>query len=88
MQRCPLADEYRIADAGLPDTLAGSGQGQDVIISALGKAVSSQDKSKVSFQQVDFSGNVHILYEAQAASVKKFVYVSAFHAEKYPYLAY
>jgi uncharacterized protein YbjT (DUF2867 family) len=42
-QRCPLADECRIADAGLPDTLAGSGQGQVIVISALGKAVSTAD---------------------------------------------
>jgi len=60
----------------------------DVIISALGKSVSPNDKSKASFWDVDFHANINILNYAIKSGVKKFVYISAFHSEKYLHLDY
>jgi uncharacterized protein YbjT (DUF2867 family) len=68
--------------------LAGVCTGQDVVISALGKSVSPMDRSPESFYQVDLLGNTNILQEALRSGVRKFVYVSAFHSEKYQHLEY
>ncbi len=59
-----------------------------IVISALGKSVSINDKSKSSFYDIDFLGNKYILDEAKKSKVKKFVYLSAIHAEKYQHLMY
>lgn len=76
------------ADVLKPDSLRGICDGQEVVISTLGKSVSPNDWSKPTFRQVDLEGNVNILNEAQKSGVKKFIYLSAFHAEKYPDLNY
>lgn len=70
------------------ETLTGICAGQDIVVSALGKSVSPNDKSRSGFRQVDLNGNTGILEEAKKSGVKKFVYVSALHAEKYPHLEY
>lgn len=46
------------------------------------------DHSKPGFEEVDLQGNLNILADAQQCGVKKFVYVSAFHAEKFPHIVY
>jgi uncharacterized protein YbjT (DUF2867 family) len=69
-------------------TLADICQNQEIVVSALGKSISPHDKSKPGFEEVDFAGNMNILEEAIKSGVKKFVYVSAFHAEKYLHLTY
>ncbi|OYU93375.1 MAG: NAD-dependent dehydratase [Bacteroidetes bacterium B1(2017)] len=61
---------------------------QDIIISALGKSVSPNDQSKPTFKEVDYTANEGILNLATKAGVKKFIYVSAFHSEKYLHLEY
>ncbi|MBK6978063.1 MAG: NAD(P)H-binding protein [Cytophagaceae bacterium] len=76
------------ADVLKPDSLRGICHGQEVVISTLGKSVSPNDWSKPTFRQVDLEGNGNILNEAQKSGVKKFIYLSAFHAEKYPDLNY
>ena len=60
----------------------------DIVVSALGKSVSPNDKSKPTFNEVDFWANSNILSEATKGGVKKFVYISAFHSEKYLHLEY
>lgn len=60
----------------------------EIVISAFGKSVSPFELSKANFEEVDFEGNCNILNEALKAKVKKFIYVSAFHAEKYPSITY
>lgn len=77
-----------IADAMDPLSLKGVCNGFDIVVSALGKSVSPNDKSKPSFRDVDWKANSNILDEAMLAGVQKFVYVSVFHSEKYPYLEY
>lgn len=77
-----------IADVCNQATLEGILDNQEIVISALGKSVSPNDTSKPTFKDVDYAGNVNILNEAKKAGVKKFVYVSAFHSEKYLHLEY
>jgi len=77
-----------VADVCKKVTLVDICQHQEIVISALGKSVSPNDKSRPGFEDVDYSGNMNILEEAIKNGVKKFVYVSAFHAEKYLHLTY
>lgn len=77
-----------VADVTKPSSLEDCCNGFDVVISALGKSVSINDSSKATFEQIDLHANTNILAAAQKASVKKFIYISAFHAERYPHLTY
>ena len=77
-----------IADVCNKATLKDVCQDQEIVVSALGKSVSPNDKTRAGFEEVDFAGNMNILEEAMKNGVKKFVYVSAFHAEKYLHLTY
>jgi uncharacterized protein YbjT (DUF2867 family) len=82
------APHFLVADVCDPATLAQVLNHQEIVVSALGKSVSPNDRAKPTFEQVDYAGNVNILNEAVKARVKKFVYVSALHAEKYLHLTY
>ena len=77
-----------VAELTNPTAVQGIFKGIDVVISALGKSVSPNDNSKASFYDVDFLANARILKEAVASGVKKFVYVSALHSERYTHLEY
>lgn len=77
-----------VADPNDPKQLAGLCAGQDVVVSAIGKPVSPNDRSKPSFHDIDHLLNVKILDEALRNRCSEFVYISAFHAERYPDLAY
>lgn len=83
-----ITSKYIIADVCNKSTLEQIFDKQEIVISALGKSVSPNDKSKPTFRDVDYSANVNILNEATKAGMKKFIYVSAFHAEKYLHLEY
>jgi uncharacterized protein YbjT (DUF2867 family) len=63
-------------------------KGFDIVVSALGKSVSPNDKSKQSFTEIDLHANTAILEDAKKNGVKKFVYVSALHSENYLHLEY
>ena len=80
--------KYIVADITNPVSLINICQGFDIVISALGKSVSPYDNSKPSFHDIDLVANSNILREAKKSGVKKFVYISAFHSEKYLQLAY
>lgn len=84
----PFTDECLVADITNAGQLKGVCNGFDVVISALGKSVSIDDKTKPSFEDIDYKANAVILQEAKESQVKKFVYVSALHAENYRHLAY
>lgn len=77
-----------VADPNDPKQLAGLCAGQDVVVSAIGKPVSPIDRSKPSFHEIDYLLNVNILDEAVRNRCSEFVYISAFHSERYPDLAY
>jgi len=80
--------KYLIADVCNNSTLSKIMDTQDIVISALGKSVSPNDKSQPTFREVDYIGNANILNESRKAGVKKFIYVSAFHSENYLHLEY
>jgi uncharacterized protein YbjT (DUF2867 family) len=83
-----ITKKYVIVDVCRNEPLKQIIRTQDIIISSLGKSVSPNDKSKPTFRAVDYSTNASILEEAVKAGTKKFIYVSAFHAEKYLHLEY
>ena len=83
-----ITDQFIVADVTNPKEIAGISTGFDIIISALGKSVSPNDRSKASFREVDLEANTAILADALKNNVRKFVYVSAFSAEKYLNLEY
>ena len=80
--------KYKIADVTNRPSLAGICNSFDIVVSSLGKSVSPNDKSRPSFKDIDLNANSHILDEAVKSGIKKFVYVSAFHAENYRHLEY
>lgn len=84
----PIVHRVIVADVTSAGSLIGICTGSEVVVSALGKSVSPNDRSKPSFNDVDLAANSTILTEAVKSGVKKFVYVSALHAEKYPHLEY
>lgn len=77
-----------VANVEDSDVLVELCTGYDVVISTLGKSVSPNDRSKPSFYEIDYVINSRILDAAKKSNVKKIVYVSAFHAEKYQHLSY
>jgi nucleoside-diphosphate-sugar epimerase len=77
-----------VVDVSQPWSLLGICNGYEIVISALGKSVSPNENSKSTFTEVDLNMNSLILDEAVKSNIKKFVYISAFHAEKYQHLEY
>ena len=77
-----------LADVTIPSDLVKICNGFDIVISSLGKSVSPNDKSKPTFNDIDYIANSNILNEAKKSNVKKFIYISAFHSEKYLNLEY
>lgn len=77
-----------VADVTKPSDLVNICNGFDIVISSLGKSVSPNDKSKPTFNDIDYIANSNILNEAKKSNVKKFIYVSAFHSEQYLQLEY
>jgi uncharacterized protein YbjT (DUF2867 family) len=87
-QLSSITNKFIVADITDPSTLVDICKGFDIIISALGKSISPNDNSKPSFNDIDLVANANILKEAKKSGVKKFVYISAFHSEKYLHLEY
>lgn len=76
------------SDVTNPSDLVNICNGFDIVVSSLGKSVSPNDKSKPTFKDIDYTANSNILNEAKKSKVKKFIYISAFHSEKYLNLEY
>ncbi|HUC82889.1 MAG TPA: SDR family oxidoreductase [Flavisolibacter sp.] len=84
----PFVHHVVIADVTNPSSLKDICRGIDIVVSTLGKSVSPANLSKPSFRDIDLNANSAILDEAVKSRVKKFVYVSAFHAEQLTHLEY
>lgn len=84
----PFVHHIIVADIADATALKGICHGFETVVSSLGKSVSPNDRSKPSFRDIDLDANSYILDEAVKSSVKKFVYISALHAENYPHLEY
>jgi uncharacterized protein YbjT (DUF2867 family) len=83
-----ITAKYIIADVTDASSLIDICSGFEIVISALGKSISPNDNSKPSFNDIDYAANSLILSEAKKSGVAKFVYISAFHSEKYLHLEY
>jgi len=83
-----ITNKYVLADITDPQSLTDICKDYDIVISSLGKSVSPNENSKPSFSDIDLIANSNILDEAKKTDVKKFVYISAFHSEKYLHLEY
>lgn len=84
----PAGVKLKGAEVTNPEAIEGITEGFEVVISCLGKSVSPNDRSKPSFRDIDLVANTHILKDAVRNNVKKFVYVSALHSERYTHLEY
>lgn len=83
-----LSHRQIIADVTNTKNLTGICNNFEIVVSALGKSVSPNDKSKSSFEDIDLNANSVILNKAVRSGLTKFVYVSALGAERYPHLEY
>jgi uncharacterized protein YbjT (DUF2867 family) len=83
-----LVHQCIVADVMNKGTLPGICDGFSIVVSSLGKSVSINDRSKPGFYEVDLQANSYILDEAIKSGVSKFVYVSAYHAERLQHLEY
>jgi len=81
-----LVDEVRVADALRPATLPPALRGVDRVFSCLGASVIPMPKyGRATFTRVDYPANRNLIEAAQAAGVRKFVYVSVFGHRQVPW---
>ncbi|MGQ8337848.1 SDR family oxidoreductase [Sunxiuqinia sp. A32] len=71
--------ESIIAEVTEPNSLTGLMNDVDTVISTVGI---TKQKDGLTYMDVDYLGNLNLLNEAKKAGVKKFIYVSAFNADK------
>lgn len=71
-------DEIHIGDVTKPETLQGICDGVDIVFSSISLMA---QKSHLTWHDVDYIGNVHLLNEALKANVQKFIFVSVFNAD-------
>ncbi|MBK8633264.1 MAG: SDR family oxidoreductase [Saprospiraceae bacterium] len=83
-----ITSKFIITDITNASSIANICQGFDIVVSALGKSVSPNDNSKCTFNEIDLIANTNILQEAIKSGIRKFVYISALHSEKYLHLEY
>ncbi|OEF19693.1 SDR family oxidoreductase [Aliivibrio logei] len=72
--------QMTLAEVTDAKSLVGCCDGIDVVISCVGI---TRQKDGLGYMDVDFQANVNLLREAEKAGVKKFIYISAFNAQKY-----
>lgn len=71
------------AEVTRPESLTGTLNGTDVVISTVGI---TRQKEGLSYMDVDYQANMNLLHEARAAGVRKFIYVSALGGESQRHL--
>lgn len=76
-------EESQVIEAQVthPDELKGVCMGVDVVISCLGI---TRQQDGLGYSDVDYQANLNLLEEAERAGVGKFIYISAFNAQKHP----
>lgn len=82
----PLNKEYYeiiVAEVTRPEDLTGIMKDVEVVISTVGI---TRQKDGLTYMDVDYQANLNLLKEAENAGVKKFIYVSAFNADKLKHL--
>ena len=71
-------DDVFIGEVTRPETLHGVADEVEVVISAIGI---TRQKDGLTYDDVDYRGNLNLLQEAQASGVKKFIYVSVLNVD-------
>lgn len=71
----PLIDEVIVGDVNQPETLHGCCEQVDYVVSSIGLTKKSNG---LTFQDVDYKGNVHLLREAEKSGVEKMMYIHVF----------
>ncbi len=69
---------FKQVDVTKPDTLKGTCDGADVVITTVGLTKASTEFTNY---EIDYQGNLNLLKEAKEAGVKQFVYVSVIKAD-------
>jgi len=70
-------DEKFEASVTIPESLTGICNGIDCLISSIGI---TRQKDGLTYMDVDYQANVHLLNEAKKTGVKKFIYISVLNA--------
>jgi uncharacterized protein YbjT (DUF2867 family) len=78
-------DASQIVEAQVTDSkqLDGHYNDVDVVISCLGI---TRQRDAVTYMDVDYQANLNVLEAAEKSGVKKFIYISAFGAERHPHV--
>lgn len=74
-------DETFVGEITRPETLDGVARDIDVVISSIGI---TRQKDGLTYEDVDYQGNLNLLRESVRSGVRKFVYVSVLHSEQMP----
>jgi len=77
----PEADRLIQAQATQAETLVGTMDGVDLVVSALGI---TRQTDGLTYNDVDYQANLNLLEEAQRAGVQRFAYIHVLNAEKMP----
>ncbi len=77
------ASQITKAEVTQPESLEGTMQGADVVISTVGI---TRQKDGLTYMDVDYQANMNLLHEAKVAGVKQFIYVSAINGDKMRHL--
>lgn len=72
---------FKKVDVTNPETLKGTCDGADVVITTVGLTKGS---ATISNYDIDYKGNLNLLKEAKRAGVKNFTYISVIKADKAP----
>jgi uncharacterized protein YbjT (DUF2867 family) len=73
-------DEVRIGEITDPESLINICEGVDYVFSSVGI---TRQKDGLTFQDVDYQGNLNLLREAEKSSVEKFMFIHVFQGDKW-----
>ena len=76
-------DDFFVGEITKPKTLIGIAENIDWVFSTIG--ITRQEDS-LTYMDVDYQGNVNLLYEAEKSGVEKFEYISAINGDKQRHL--
>lgn len=72
-------DECVVGQITKPDTLVGLAEGMDGVFSSVGI---TRQKDGLTYEDVDYQGNLNLLREAERAGVQRFLYVSVLNGDQ------
>jgi len=76
--------EIHTAELTKPESISNCCKGIDIVISTVGI---TKQKDGLTYMDVDYQANLHLLKEAQKSGVKKFIYVSVLNGNKLKHIA-